>query len=315
MRRSLSSGFNDLGHTVKLIDYRDFFPNWRNRLVEKTGGLPKRFIKYWAEPYLTDINEQYVKVVKGEKPDLVIVYNDQLLLPDTAKEIKKYCPLFNYLGDNPFYIDNRPFNIATLLEADHIFSPDSFWIEQLRQMGAHNISLLLLGNDKELNYPLNPSDEDRRKYGSDLLMIGRTYRNSWGYKRALFYSKFADIDIKIYGKGWEQWFDYFPELKTKYYPLDKPLTFEMVNLLSNCCKIYPIDANPGLIYGLHIRIFDAIGSGILPLPEHRKDIDTIFKGVDLPVIYYYDEAKKKAQYYPVSRWCIRYLFFGLFCFL
>ena len=107
-----------------------------------------------------------------------------------------------------------------------------------------NISFLLLGYDKELNHPVELTAEENEKYGSDLLMIGRTYRNSWGYKRALFYSKFSDMYIKIYGRGWELWFDYFPELKKRYYPLNKPLTFEMVNLISNCCKIYPIDANP-----------------------------------------------------------------------
>ncbi|MBP7796932.1 MAG: glycosyltransferase [Elusimicrobiales bacterium] len=297
LKNIISSGFIQLGHRVKFINYKHFFPNWHNRLIEKTGGLSKRFTKYWYYPYLNKINQKYLYFVNKEKPDFIIVYNDQLLLPKTAREIKKVCPVFNYLGDNPFYIEGRPFNIATMQEANHVFSPDSFWVKQIKQIGLNNVSFLLLGYDKGLNHPINVAPEEKEKYGSDLLMIGRTYRNSWGYKRALFYSKFSDMDIKIYGRGWELWFDYFPELKKRYYSLDKPLSFEMVNLLSNCSKIYPIDANPGLIYGLHIRIFDCIGSGILPLVEYRKDIDLVFNEVNIPIIYSYNEAADKAKYF------------------
>ena len=74
-----------------------------------------------------------------------------------------------------------------------------------------------------------------------------------------------DLDLKIYGMGWEMWFDYFPKLEEKYVELKKPLSFEEVNIITNCGKIYPIDANPGLLNGIHIRIFDTIGSGILPI--------------------------------------------------
>ena len=297
LNKTFSSAFEQLGHKVKSICYRDYFKHWRNRLIEKTGGLPNRFIKHWQKPYLKDINSNYIKTIIAEKPDLVIVYNDQLLLPETAKEIKKTCPLFNFLGDNPFFIERRPFNIATMLESDHVFSPDSFWYEQLKLIGVKNISLLYVGSDKSLNYSIKPNEKEYEKYKSDLLMIGRIYPDSWGYKRALFYSKFANMDIKIYGRGWENWFNYFPELEKKYLSLNKPLTFEMVNMLSNCSKIYPVDANPGLLNGIHIRIFDCIGSGILPLVEYRKDLDIVFKDVKIPIINNYNEAADKAKYF------------------
>ena len=77
----------------------------------------------------------------------------------------------------------------------------------------------------------------------------------------------------------------------------KPLTFEEINLISNCSKIYPIDANPGLINGLHVRIFDCIGSGILPLVEFREDINLVFKGLHLPIINNYNECEDKAKYF------------------
>lgn len=295
--KTVREGFKYFNCDLKIFDFTDFFTKWQNYFIIKTGGMPQKIQRHWFVPYLKKINKCYLQVVKSEKPDLLIVYNDQYLLPDTAKEIKKICPIFNILGDNPLYIERRPFNVATLLEMNYVFAPDSFWVEQIKQIGFEKISTLYFGYSKDLHYPLEPNKHDLRKYGCDLLMIGRTYRSSWGYKRALFYNQFTDLDIKIYGRNWDIWFNYFPKLKDKVCPLDKPLSFETINLLCACSKIYPIDANPGLIYGLHTRIFDVIGSGILPLVEYRKDIDSVFKGVFMPVIKDYKNAKDIAKYY------------------
>ena len=295
--KTFSEGFEYFNCDLKTINFTDFFAKWQNYFILKASGIPRKIQKCWFLPYLNKINKCYLRVVKKEKPDLLIVYNDQYLLPDTAKEIKKICPIFNYLGDNPLYIERRPFNVATLFEMNHVFTPDSFWVEQIKQIGFEKISTLYLGYSRNLNFSFEPSEYDLKKYGCDLLMIGRTYRSSWGYKRALFYNQFTDLDIKIYGNGWDIWFDHFPKLKDKVYHINKPLSFEMVNLLCACSKIYPTDANPSLIYGLHIRIFDAIGSGILPLVEYRKDIDSVFNGVYIPVIKNYRNSKDIAKYY------------------
>lgn len=297
LNKTFSSGFEQLGHEVKSICFRDYFPHWRNRLNDRTAYLPIRFTKYLYKAYLKNINLSYIKTIEIEKPDLVIVYNDQLLLPETARIIKKKCPIFNFLGDNPLSLVKNPFNIPPLMEMDHVFSHDTFWIKQLKQIGISKISHLILGYNPTLNYRLKPSKIELEKYSSDLLMIGSAHTNSFGFKRALFYSKFLDLDIKIYGEVWENWYDYFPKLKNKHVSLKKRLSFEMVNLISNCCKIYPIDANPGLVFGLHIRIFDCLGSGLLPLIEYRKDLDIVFNNLNVPTIKCYDEAKEKAVYY------------------
>ncbi|GAJ18159.1 unnamed protein product, partial [marine sediment metagenome] len=62
----------------------------------------------------------------------------------------------------------------------------------------------------------------------------------------------------------------------------------------------PVDANPGLVNGIHIRVFDCIGSGIFPLVEYQKDLDIVFKNVELPVIKNYKDAEKTAKYYIIN---------------
>jgi hypothetical protein len=184
------------------------------------------------------------------------------------------------------------------MEADWIFAPDSHWIEQLKMLGIKNIKFEVLGWDQQTYYTLDPDEEDRLKYASDLVFIGNSYVINWGFKRALFLSQFEHLDLKIYGTHhWFRWLEYFPGLKDHFVQIAKPISLDKVNLISNCCKIYPVDANPGILNGIHARIFDCIGSGILPLPEYRKDLDLVFNGVALPAIHNYNQGKEIAEYY------------------
>jgi len=289
--------FRDKGIEVINADFREFHPQWKRKLVGLITTLPEKISGNVYKTYISEINKEYLKFVKQNRPDLILLYNNGNLLPETVDEIKKMCPVFNYLGDYPLFLDNR-FALETTMKCNHVFCPDTYWINQLKNMGHKSVSYLITGYDKTINYKIVNTAENTDIFSSDLLFIGRGYKfSSYGYKRALFYDSFSDMDIRIYGKEWEYWFKYFPKLKEKYHPIDKYLTFEYVNQLCNNAKLYPIDLNPGLINGLHIRIFDAIGSGILPLVEYSHDIDVVFSGINLPTIKNYSEATEIAKYY------------------
>lgn len=290
-------GCSRLGINYEFCHFEDFFSNTTNRWQSKITNLPRSLKNIWSSSYIQKVNKLYLKKVQDFNPDLVLLYNDQLMLPETAKHIKKKCPIFNFLGDNPFYVFQRPFNLATIREMDYVFAPDSHWLKQLNQIGIEKTSFLVLGYANSINFFQKPTIEEKEKYASDVVMIGRTYNDAWGYKRALFYNKFSHLDFKIYGNGWNRWLNHFPELKDSIVPLKQTLSHQDVNLICNCCKIYPIDANPGLINGLHIRIFDSIGTGILPLVEYRHDLQTVFKGNFVPVIDNYNQAADIAAYY------------------
>jgi len=294
----LRSAFKDLGHEVAVCDHNRIITPWKQKVNTQVFRLPYRFRKQWDNYFLTDLNKKYVSKFEQERPDLVLVYNDSMLLPRTVQAFKKKARVVFYLGDNPFYTWNKPLFLKVLMEADYIFAPDSMWVEQIKMIGLKNIHFEILGMDRSHYFPKEPTPKEKEKYSSDLLFIGNTYVQNWGYKRTLFLSKFSDMDLKIYGtRNWQRWLAYFPELKKRFVSIDKPLGLEQVNTISNCCKLYPVDANPGLLHGLHARIFDCIGSGILPLVEYRKDLDRVFKNIDIPRIYNYNEANELARYY------------------
>ncbi len=228
----------------------------------------------------------------------VFIYNNQYFFPDTIERIKRNSKIVFILGDNPLWSKTFNFNLTILKHADLVLSPDSHWQFELNMIGINNIEVDFIGSSRKHFYPISDISENfRSKYGSDLLFIGRNYHGSSGYKRALFLNNFVGMDFKIFGsREWEKWLNYFPLLKDHFYPINGRISFDELNIALNCTKVYPIDQNTGIINGLHLRVFEAIGSGTLPIVEWRKDIDSVFGDI-LPVIRNYSEAKALASHY------------------
>jgi hypothetical protein len=294
----LCDGFEDNGWEAKVIDYKTILPHRLNRLYEKTSGLPKKVTKYWKATYYKLVNKRYREIFNAESPDIVMIYNNQFVYPETIRQFKKRAKIVFLLGDNPLWSHTFDHNLAILKYADLVLSPDSHWQFELNMIGITNVVCDYIGFSKKHFFPLSViPDETKKKYESDLLFIGRNYRGSSGYKRTMFLNSFSGMNLKIFGtKEWEYWLPYFPSLKPHFYPIQGRISQEELNFAINCTKIYPIDQNTGIINGLHLRIFESIGSGTLPIVEWRKDIDDVF-GKLLPVIRNYSEAKEIANYY------------------
>ncbi len=296
--KTLKLGFTRLKHDVFHYDYRTTIENWKNKTNTQIYRLPFKLRNNWETYYLSEINKLHLKKYDEYNPDIVFIYNNEMLLPETIKYFKQKSKIVFFLGDNPYYTPTNNYYLNLLTYADLIISPDSFWKHQLELIGIKNIVHDYLGFNDEINFPIKPTEAELKEFGSDVLFIGGGYVDSWGYKRTLFLSKFTDFNLKIYGtKNWIRWFKFFPAVENKFTLLVKPLSFEKVNILSNCAKVYPVDANPGLLNGLHLRIFDCIGSGILPLVEYKKDIETVFKDVEIPIIRNYNDAEAVAKKY------------------
>ena len=68
----------------------------------------------------------------------------------------------------------------------------------------------------------------------------------------------------------------------------------------NNAAMIPVDGNPAILNGFHIRLFEALGSGALPLVEYRKDVEELIfagSGTMVPLIRDYSKAGDLAAYY------------------
>jgi len=259
---TIKQSFEKMNHEVINLNYSSFFKYWQNRLITKTTGLPytvKNRIKI-HDQYRKKINKLYLEHVYNYKPDLVFVYNDQYLTFDFI------------LGDNPFFFHNHPLrNLGMYLNADYVFSCDSYITKSFEKAGQKNVSEIYFGYDPTICYSKKPTQEQRMRYSSDVVMIGRLYPtiiSTWTYKRLFFFNQFKNLDLKIYGPGWHKYKEVFPELIQKANNPGHYLSFDEVNTILSCCKLYPVEANPG-----------------------------IFKDVEIPIIKNYNDAEKLAIYY------------------
>jgi hypothetical protein len=256
--------------------------------------LPYTIRNKWTLYYQKKINEGLLNHFNLHSPDLVFVYNNEMLLPVTVEKMKKSAKIIFFLGDSPYYTPTNDYFLALLNLANLVLVPDSFWMNQMRTIGIENTYLFIPGID-EVSYNRHPSVELTKSLPElDILYCGMSYLNSWGYKKALLMSKFTSFKLEILGNiAWKRWFQFFPELSSFFHESDFIATSQL-NAIFNKIKLMPVDGNPAILNGLHLRTFEALGAGVLPLIEYRKDVeDEIFSGTDveLPLIRSYNSAR------------------------
>lgn len=296
--RSIEAGMKASGLDTLTVDYPDFFSPLINKAIRRFTSLPNKVKSTWEGPYNEKVNRQYLEIYKEYKPDLVLIYNNQLVHPEFLEFIRSKSKIAFILGDNPLYSRTSLTNLHILFLSDYVISPDSLWQEQLVRMGVKNVVLDFLGFSDEVYHPISVSDADRQKYSSEFIFIGNVGKINWGYKRLLFLNLFRDYDLKAYltGGGIDRWLKYFPELKEKVQPHNR-FDSAFNNLAYNCSKIAPMEQVPSLFNGIHARVFDTLGAGILPLCEYSSDMERVFHGIDVPLIRNYNEVPELADYW------------------
>ena len=295
--RSISHGMEALGIEVRTLDYQDFFSARKNAVYNNYTSLPKKLRRYWEEPYVRRANEEYLRIFKEYGPDLVFIYNDQLVQPETIAAFKSKSRVAFYLGDHPLYTPTNIHNLSILFASDYTITPDSFWRTQLMRMGLDNVVVDHFGMNDAMYQPMQVTAEQRADHGADLVYIGSASKTNWGYKRARFLNLFSGLDLRAYISGsMDRWYCEFPALASKIHMHDR---FDpgFNNLVYNCGKLAPVEQVPSLFHGIHVRVFDALGAGILPLCEYSKDIEDVFEGIDVPLIHDYREAEALARHW------------------
>lgn len=299
--------------TIKLLDLlseesmgydiRDTMNSGYMKVQTQIFRFPFKVRSTWEKRFLKKVNKNLLRKIEAYNPDLVLVYNSEYLLPETCAKIKRRAKLIFFMGDSPFFTHTNSFYLSCLFHADLILSPDTFWINQLKTIGIHKTSFFVPGLDEKSYYQVSDKKSLEDVESLEVLYTGACYVNSWGYKKAFLMSQFTGFDFKLYGNSaWKRWFRYFPNLQ-QVYSESGYIQTERLNKMFNKAKIIPVDGNPAILNGFHLRLFEALGAGALPLIEYRKDVDELlFRGCDaqLPIIDDYTKAGAKAKYYLVN---------------
>lgn len=295
---SFESGFKLNNHETCYVDYNKYINRKVYEIERLSNYLPRKYRELIRSYFLSIIQKGYISEIEAFRPELILVYNDQMVSNETISFIKESkIKLAVYLADNPFFLTRRVHIMGLLFNADQVFAADSYWLKGLNMIGIRNTNYHVPGYDNQ-TFNLTEKSYNRNSIVQEIVYIGSTYMNIWGYRRALFLNKFNNMNFRFYGPPkWDIWFEDFPELKNHFHVSQSRLSGAQVNHLLNNSLIYPVDANPGIINGFHFRVIESIACGVLPIVENKQDVHTVFKNVHIPVFKDYSHARELAAYY------------------
>jgi len=291
---------SEISQTVTACDINTLITKSDLKINSQIFRLPYKIRNKWEAYFLERTNRTLLEIINESNPDLILVYNSVFLLPETCSLMKKRSKLLFFMGDSPFYTPQNNYYLACLSHADLILSPDTFWNQQLNTIGLNKTMYFIPGPDGKSFHKINNLARDSGDVETEILYVGSSYLNSWGYKKALLMSRFTGFSFKIYGNSaWKRWLSFFPDLEAVYQESGF-IPQERLNRMFNMTKLIPVDGNPGIINGIHLRLFESLAAGALPLIEYRYDVDNLlFKDFkeDLPLIRDYSKAVDLASWY------------------
>lgn len=297
---SLIDTICELSEEYKGFDIREGLNPLNLKIQTQMFRLPYKIRNKWEYNFLERINTSIVNEINSWDPDLVFVYNSEYLLPETCAKIKEKSKLIFFMGDSPFFTHTNHYYLTCLTYADLILSPDSFWISQLNTLGIHQTSFFIPGVDENSYHPVTDNEKLQNIENLDILYTGASYVTSWGYKKALLMNQFVGFNFKLYGNSaWKRWFRFFPDLEL-HYNESGYIPTEQLNKMFNKTRLIPVDGNPAILNGFHLRLFEALGAGVLPLVEYRKDVEELLfnnSGTMVPLIKDYSKAGDLARYF------------------
>jgi len=298
--QSFTEMFALLDAEIHTLDVFSVLKKWEQVAHAQQFRMPDKWRLKWEAYYYKKINDYYLQEYKRIKPDVILVYNDELLVPETVEQFRKGgSKVAFFLGDNPLYTNNNRYFLSLLFFADAVFAPDTFWTYQLSKMGMKNVHYFQTDIPRQQYFKKNLAPEDYQTLKSEVAYVGMSYPNSWGYKKARFLNGFTDFDLKIHGdKHWKKFFRFFPKLADHFVERTSYISLERLNEMYNATKLVPVDANPGILNGLHLRMWEALGAGALPIIEWQHDLVEIFgENADLPAVKSFDEIPEIARFY------------------
>lgn len=190
---STARALSELGFDVDFVDntpYRDEAA----RINEATGSRRNRdALKTMFNNYL---GERIAARADYVRPDMIIALAQAPLAPELIRRLKNLeVPLIFWFVENHRTI---PYWRAVAPHYDYFFGiQKGRFLEMLAEAGAPFTGYLPQAADPAIHRPLALSEEERKKYGSQVSFMGAGYPN-----RHAVFSRLIDLPFRIWGTEW-----------------------------------------------------------------------------------------------------------------
>lgn len=278
-----------LGHECISFDDRSFI-------------LSRRFHQLSQFLYRQDVNilnNRLQARIKKINPNILLVLGGDRVLPETIEFAKS-------LGvKTVLWTTDPPVNFVPVvrcaMSCDYVLCAGTEAMELLNQVGIKNSYWLPFACDGLSHKKVDISGEERKVYSSDVAFVGSFYPNRFDVL-----SELADLDLSIWGPGWE-------ENMPKEHPLyecikgGQTLPEEWLKIFSSSNIVIVSHYQDGktLCYQASPKVYEAMACGATVLCDRQKDAQTLF--VENEDIVFYDSASeighKVAELLTYPDWC------------
>jgi len=184
----------EMGHDVTGLDQLAFL-----------RGSPALFRKIQINlligPAITNYNREIVRLAQERKHDLIYVDQANLLWPQTVRALSATgAMVVHYTSE---YFGFRRYTYRHLFKAVDLYDvhviTNTLCEPTLRAKGAKKIIYTRFGYDPTLHHPLQLTQEDIKKYGSDIVFVG--HWEPWTEKMVAALCR-AGLNVRVWGPKW-----------------------------------------------------------------------------------------------------------------
>ncbi len=196
MAANLIQSFRELGHNAELFDYTQLM--YKTKKFSLMNRVLDRLMFYQVSK---SINTKLVDRINHTKYDILLVLKGIHLFSETIATAKnKVEYVVNWNPDDFFNpLNNSRFLLNSLKFYDCIFTARSHLINEYHHQGIKRAELLDWYYLPKYQHPVQVSENDRRKFGSDIVFVG-----TWSQRREKYISQLHGMNIKVWGGGWSR---------------------------------------------------------------------------------------------------------------
>ncbi len=239
------------------------------------------------------INLRFRTLARKVRPEVAIVTGGHRIMPRSISSLKK-----RGIKTVLWTID-PPRIFQPIIEAapfyDHIFCQGTEAVELLEAAGISCALWLPMACDPEFHHPVSCSEDDKMRYGSDVVFVGSYYP-----ERASLFERLTHFDLAVWGPGWEALPSNSPLRKhlrgrhTKPEEWLKIYTSSLIVLSTH----YHDPQNRFPVYQASPRVFEILACGAFQLCDDQRDVFALFQeGRDLARFTDGEDLVKKVAYY------------------
>ncbi|MBI2061732.1 MAG: glycosyltransferase [Nitrospirae bacterium] len=288
----VAEAFRSLGHKVDLFDFAPYehvlaqvdtvtsVPGHRNQLHNS-------LCLFLSDLFLARCAEW--------KPDLVFALAQSPLAPSVFTKLRemKIPSAFWFVEDFRLF----PYWKTIAPACDYFFTiQKGAFFEELRSATQHRFGYLPQACAPSLHRPLDLSEEDRARYGSDVSFMGAGY-----YNRRQFLMGLMQYDFKVWGTGWDAnsiLFRHVQENARWLSPEDVVRIYNASDININLhSSTYHDGVNPNGDF-VNPRTFEIAAIGAFQITDRRELLPDLFEeGKEIVCFSTLDEAREKVDHY------------------